>query len=155
MKKGGNTLTIDSASDRIFFLKTEMIEQKILQDFRWLILLGLVGLNWFSSDGTRYVRPFVIFRDCIQKVVQFTEPAVINYGLCGKFRAWRALSTGKNYIFLSAQGLLSLHECRTTNHQHFLGIGSAVQISRDRSNMQQSKYTMYGFSSKSFKFSGK
>ena len=68
-----------------------MIEQKILQDFRWFILLGLFGLNWFSSDGTRYVRPFVIFRDCIQKVVQFTEPAVINYGLCGKFRASRTL----------------------------------------------------------------
>ena len=32
--KGGDTITIDSASDRIFFLKTEMIEQKILQDFR-------------------------------------------------------------------------------------------------------------------------
>lgn len=42
-----------------------MIEKKILADF---------------SDGTSYVRPFVIFRDCIQKVVQFTEPAVINYG---------------------------------------------------------------------------
>ena len=152
--KGGDTITIDSASDRIFFLKTEMIEQKILQDFRWLIWLGLVGLNWFSSDGTRYVRPFVIFRDCIQKVVQFTEPAVINYGLCGKFRASRTLPIGENCLFLSAQGLLSLHECRTTNHQHFLGIGSAVQISRDRSNMQQGKYTVYGFSSKSFKFSG-
>ena len=44
-------------------------------------------ITLISSDGTRYVRPFVIFRDCIQKVVQFTEPAVINYGLCGKFRA--------------------------------------------------------------------
>ena len=38
--------------------------------------------DWIKSDGTSYVRPFVIFRDCIQKVVQFTEPAVINYGLC-------------------------------------------------------------------------
>ena len=52
-------------TDRIFFLQTRMIEKKILADF---------------SDGTSYVRPFVIFRDCIQKVVQFTEPAVINYG---------------------------------------------------------------------------
>ena len=51
-----------------------MIEKKILADF---------------SDGTSYVRPFVIFRDCIQKVVQFTEPAVINYGngdFCFSFR---------------------------------------------------------------------
>ena len=54
-------------TDRIFFLQTRMIAKKILADF---------------SDGTSYVRPFVIFRDCIQKVVQFTEPAVINYGLC-------------------------------------------------------------------------
>ena len=55
-------------------------------------------ITLISSDGTRYVRPFVIFRDCIQKVVQFTEPAVINYGLCGKFRAPRT-DRFKMYFF--------------------------------------------------------
>ena len=86
-----------------------MIEQKILQDFRWLNFIGVEGLAWFSSDGTRYVRPFVIFRDCIQKVVQFTEPAVINYGLCGKFKKFRASRTRPtdvNYDFVQCSKII-------------------------------------------------
>ena len=66
-----------------------MIEKKVLADFRIRLNLYFAALADIAqknestkSDGTSYVRPFVIFRDCIQKVVQFTEPAVINYGLC-------------------------------------------------------------------------
>ena len=57
-------------------------------------------------------------------------------------------------LFFSFEGLLSLYERRTSDHQYITGTGSTFQISRDRPNMQSSKYTLHGFSSKSFKFSG-
>ena len=82
----------------------------------------------------------------LQSQLWSTTVFVVSSGLQGP--------TGLKCTFFSAQGLLSLHECRTTNHQHFVGIGSTLQISCDRPNMQQSKHTMYGFSSESFQFSG-